>query len=163
MSKKMKVIIICSLVLNVLLMSIIVGDVSRRLSKDELIKKQASELKAKLPEDKRKLFDEVMGKLYSDSGDTFKQIREARENALKALSAPEFDEAAYQKEVEKLHKLRRIMKQRLADAAKELAHQFNRKERKILADFFINPPGPPAKDTDIRKHPSGKTMGPKLR
>jgi uncharacterized membrane protein len=142
-------------------MSIIIGDVSRRLSKDELIKKQASELKAKLPTDKRKLFDEVMEKLYSNSGDTFKQIREARENALEALSASEFDESAYQKEVEKLHKLRRIMKQRLADAAKELAHQFNRKERKILADFFNNPPGPPAKDTDIRKRPFEKIRDPK--
>ena len=153
MSKKMKIVFLCSLLLNVMLIGIIVGDVSRRLSKENLIKEQMSELTSKLPEDKRELLFNVMRNVYSSSGDTFKQIIRSRERALAAMTAPEFDETAYQKEVEKLHKLRRIMKQRLADAAKELAHQFNREERKILADFFRNLPGPASKDSANNEHP----------
>lgn len=160
MSKKMKVVILCSLLVNIMLMGAIIGDVSRRLSKFALIKNQASEFSSKLSEDKRKLFYEVMEKVYSDSKDTFKQIREAREKAQSILTAPEFDDAAYQVEVEKLHTLRRIMKQRLADAAKELAHQFNQEERKILGDFFNNPPGPPSKNGDPKDFPSRMRVRP---
>lgn len=157
MSKKMKILVICSLLLNVMLIGIIIGDVSHRLSKEEVIEKQTTELTAKLSKDKRALFHEVMRKVYSDSEDTFKQIRETRKKVLSALTAPEFDEATFQEEVDKLHKLRHIMKQRLADAAKELAHQFNRDERKILADFFKNPPGGPLSKTGYIKEPSLST------
>ncbi len=160
MSKKMKAVILCSLLFNIMLMGAIIGDVSRRLSKFVLIKNQASEFTSKLSEDKRKLFYEVMEKVYSDSKDTFKQIRKVRENAQSVLTAPEFDDAAYQAEVEKLHTLRRIMKQRLADAAKELAHQFDQEERKILADFFSNPPGPPSKNGDPKDLPPRMRVGP---
>jgi uncharacterized membrane protein len=87
----------------------------------------------KLPADKEKLFFETMKQVQMKNRDIRRQFREARENAISILTAPEFDETAYQVETERLHELRSRMMQRLAEGTKELAMQFNQEERKTLA------------------------------
>jgi len=62
---------------------------------------------------------------------------------MRILTAPEFNEAAYQIQVEKLHELRGIMMRRLANATMELARQFDQQERKVLAKHLRRPPRPP--------------------
>jgi uncharacterized membrane protein len=55
---------------------------------------------------------------------------------MKRLSAPEFDEANYRLQIEKIHELRSLMKRRLADATIELAKQFSQQERSALAQHL---------------------------
>ncbi len=62
---------------------------------------------------------------------------------LSILSAPEFDEAAYQAETAKLEKLRGVMVQRFIDATKELVKKFNHAERNALAEHLRQPLPPP--------------------
>ena len=143
MSKKMKVLVMSSILLNVLLLGIIIGNLSHRLSIEKFDLRHEPELAVKLSPDKEALFFETMEKVRKNSRDIQEQIEEARESALSILTAPEFDEASYQVEVNRLHELRGIMMQRLADATKELAQNFNQEERRGLAEHLKRPPRPP--------------------
>jgi uncharacterized membrane protein len=136
MSKKMKILIFSSLLLNVLLAGVVIGDMSHRFHKEYFVRKSVKEFALKLPADKAALFLETVERVHLDNQDAYNQIREARKEAMRLLSAPEFDESAYRLQVEKIHELRSLMKRRLADATIELAKQFNQKERKALAQHL---------------------------
>jgi uncharacterized membrane protein len=140
MSKKMKILILCSLLLNVLLIGFFIGHASHRLGRGHFMKRHLPEFAMKLPEDKRTLFSDTMKKVHLENREIHKKIQETRERALKILTAPEFDETAYQVHVDEVHQLRGMMMQRLADAAKELAEHFNQEERKALAEHLRHPP-----------------------
>ena len=136
MSKKMKILIFSSLLLNVLLAGVVIGDMSHRFHKEYFVRKSVKEFALKLPADKAALFLETVERVHLDNQDAYNQIREARKEAMRLLAAPEFDESAYRLQVEKIHELRSLMKRRLADATIELAKQFNQKERKALAQHL---------------------------
>jgi len=138
MSKKIKILIFSSLLLNVLLAGVVIGDASHRFHKEYFVRKSMKEFASKLPGDKAALFLETVKRVHLNNRDAYNQIREARKEAMKLLSAPEFDEAAYRLQVEKIHELRSLMKRRLADATIELARQFSQKERSALAQHLKN-------------------------
>ena len=136
MSKKIKILIFSSLLLNVLLAGVVIGDVSHRFYKEYFVRKSVKEFASKLPGDKAALFLETVKRVHLSNRDAYNQTREARKEAMKLLSATEFDEAAYRLQVEKIHELRILMKRRLADATIELARQFSQKERSALAQHL---------------------------
>ena len=136
MSKKMKILIFSSLLLNVLLVGVVIGDVSHRFHIEHFVRKSVEEFASKLPGDKAALFVETVERIHLNNRDEYNQIRKAREEAMKLLSADEFDEAAYRLQVEKIHELRSLMKRRLADATIELAKQFSQEERKALSQHL---------------------------
>lgn len=136
MNKKIKILIFSSLLLNVLLAGVVIGDMSHRFHKEYFVRKSVKEFASKLPADKAALFLETVERVHLNNQDAYNQIREARKEAMRLLSAPEFDESAYRLQVEKIHELRSLMKRRLADATIELAKQFNQKERKALAQHL---------------------------
>ena len=136
MNKKIKILIFSSLLLNVLLAGVVIGDMSHRFHKEYFVRKSVKEFASKLPADKAALFLETVERVHLNNQDAYNQIREARKEAMRLLSAPDFDESAYRLQVEKIHELRSLMKRRLADATIELAKQFNQKERKALAQHL---------------------------
>jgi uncharacterized membrane protein len=136
MSKKIKILIFSSLLLNVLLAGVVIGDMSHRFHKEYFVRKSVKEFASKLSADKAALFLETVERVHLNNQDAYNQIREARKEAMRLLSAPEFDESAYRLQVEKIHELRSLMKRRLANATIELAKQFNQKERKALAQHL---------------------------
>jgi uncharacterized membrane protein len=154
MSKTIKILIMGSLILNVLLIGILIGSISDRLFRKDFPRRKPPEFGLKLPPEKEKLFSDTIEKAFLENDHIHKQMDEARERVLSILSAPEFDEATYQAETEKLEKLRGVMMQRFADATKELAKQFNQEERRVLAEYLRQPPllppphkvGPPPKE-----------------
>jgi uncharacterized membrane protein len=143
MSKKIKALMIGSLLLNVLLIGVIIGDMSHRLRREDPFGRHAREFALRLPEDKVALFLETVEKVHLDNREIHQKIRKGRRKAMKILAGPRFDEAAYQIQVEKLHELRGLMRRRLADATIELARQFDQEERRALAQYLKRPPRPP--------------------
>lgn len=136
MSKKIKILIFSSLLLNVLLVGVVIGDMTHRFHIENFVRKSVQEFASKLPEDKAGLFLETVKRARLNNQDTYNQLRETRKEAMKLLSAPEFDEAAYRVQIEKIHELRSLMKRRLADATIELARQFSQEERSALAQHL---------------------------
>jgi len=136
MSKKIKILIFSSILLNVLLMGVVIGDVSHRFHKEFFVRKSVEDFASKLPEDKGALFLETVQRVYLNNRDAYHQLQDARKEAMKLLSAPEFDEAAYRLQIEKIYELHSLMKRRLADATIELARQFSQEERSALAQYL---------------------------
>jgi uncharacterized membrane protein len=142
MSRNVKILIVASLVLNVLLAGVIIGNVFHRIGWRSASKHDARVLAAKLSPEKYKLFTEVMGGARSECKQIRKHIRERREQALGILTAPEFDEQSFRREVDTLHDLRGRVADRLSGATLELAKQFDPEERKLLGKYLERPPPP---------------------
>lgn len=147
MTNKIKILIFSSLLLNVLLVGVVVGDLSHRFHQEHFTGSHAQEFASELPEDKGELFLQTVKRVYLKNRDAYKQIQEARKEAMTILAAPEFDEAAYRVQVEKLQELRSLVKRRLADATIELARQFNQEDRTALAQHLRHALRPP-RDTE---------------
>lgn len=135
MSKKMKIMVISSLLLNTLLIGVIVGDLSHRFGGEHFVGRHA-ELISKLPQDKAELFLKTVERVHLNNRNIYNQIRKSRKEAMKILAAPEFDEAAYRLELKKLHELGDLKMQGLANATIELARQFGQEERRALAQHL---------------------------
>lgn len=133
MNKKIKFLVLISLLLNVLLIGILAGRATHlfhwRYLEWSIMKKFTSEL----PADKAALFRDTVEKVRSRNRGAYQQLRLARQAGMEILSAPEFDEASYRQQIEKIYDLRNLMKRRLADATIELARKFNQEERTALA------------------------------
>jgi uncharacterized membrane protein len=136
MNKKMKGLVIGSLLLNVLLVGYVIGEMSHQFRGEYLGRRGGGELVSRLPKEKATLFFETLEGTRRQNRHVFRQIREAREEAIRILGASEFDAAAYRRQIEKLHRQRGLMKQHLADATIELAKQFNQEERQALAQHL---------------------------
>jgi uncharacterized membrane protein len=141
MNNKMKTLTIVSLLLNVLLIGFVLGDISQRFRKELISDREGAELTAELPKEKAALYSDTVKRVRQENRNVFEQMREAREEAMRILSAPEFDEGAYRVQVDRLHTLRGLMKQHLADATIELARKFNQQERCALAQHLRHSPG----------------------
>lgn len=143
MSKKVKILVVASVVLNVLLAGVIIGHMTQMGRWSAF--KQDRALEATLPPEKFKLFTEVMGGARAECKQIRKQIRETRKETLSILTAAEFDEQSFQREVDKLHELRGRVTGRVAEATLVLARQFSPEERQLLGKYLerSRPPPPP--------------------
>lgn len=151
MSKGLKILVICSLVLNILLVGIVIGHFSHRFRDEGFLRKPWHERMSELPPEKQDLFSKTMDQARSTSRDIHRKIRNTRRRALDILTAPEFDEAAYRSEMEKLHVLRGNMMRNLADLTTDLAKQLDQEERRALARMLERPMQGPLDDRPGRR------------
>ena len=142
MSKKVKILIVASVVLNVLLAGVIIGNMVHHQFGRWSSFRNDRVLAAKLSPEKYKLFTEVMGVARSDCKQIRKQIRATRAETLEILMAPEFDEQSFEREVGRLRDLRVAVSDRVADATLQLAKQFDAEERQVLGKFLERPRRP---------------------
>lgn len=140
MSKKVKILIIGSLLTNIFLIGFIIGDGLYLLRGKQFFSRYAAEFASKLPEEKANLLLETIEKAHLKNRDVHKQMRRTREKVMDILTAPQFNEAAYRIEVKNMHEFRSRMMHELADATLELANQLGQEERKALAEHLMHPP-----------------------
>lgn len=141
MSRKVKVLVVASVVLNVLLAGVIIGNTVHHLGRWSAFRSDRT-LAAKLPPEKYKLFTEIMGGARSECKQIRKQIRETQAQTLGILMAPEFDEQSFQREAARLRDLRGQVSDRMAGATLQLARQFDSEERRLLGKYLERPPRP---------------------
>jgi len=138
MSRKIKVLVVASVVLNVLLAGVMIGSLAHQVGRWSAFRQDRA-LAAKLPPEKYRLFTEVMGGARSECKQIRKQIKATRAQTLGILTAPEFDEQSFQREVERLRDLRGQVSDRMAGATLQLARQFNPEERRLLGKYLDQP------------------------
>jgi uncharacterized membrane protein len=136
MSRKIKILIASSLVLNILLIGFLMGNMSHRFYTGDSFRKKQPELSVKLSPEKEELFLDTMRRVRRENRDIHVRMKEAREKIFAVLVAPEFNENAYESEVGKLHEMRGLVMQRYSNATKELAKQLNQEEREALAVYL---------------------------
>ena len=144
MTKTVKLAFLGSLVLNVLLLGVILGQVPRGLESMPPTRQQRMDdsLK-KLPEPTQARLREKFSQIRAAGDPLRQQIDQARAETLRLLSADPFDEAAYDREVNRIEELRGEMFKRLAQNFKQTAKELSPEERRMLAEVLRRPSPPP--------------------
>ncbi len=135
MTRHIKTVTVASLILNILLIGVVLGAFCHHLTKQQEDHHMViSELSAKLPENKRKLFEDTMNATWKDMDDTRQQIANTKKEASDILVKDPFNEALYTTQFQHINELHDKMKLRMAKSVTDLAKQLTPEERVILAD-----------------------------
>ncbi|MGH7798121.1 MAG: periplasmic heavy metal sensor [Candidatus Binatia bacterium] len=143
MTKTVKLAFIASLFLNLLLLGVILGQVPRAFDAPPTRQQRMEESLKKLPEPVQSLFREKFAQIRATGDPLRQQIDEARAEALRILSAEPFDEAAYDRQINKINELRAAMFKRMGQMIKQTAKELAPEERRMLADLLRRPPPAP--------------------
>jgi uncharacterized membrane protein len=144
MTKALKLAFLASLVLNLLLLGVILGQVPRGLEATPPTRQsRMEEALKKVPEPTQSRFREKFAQIRAVNDPLRQQIDEARAETLRLLAAERFDETAYDRQVSKIEELRGEMFKRMGQDFKQTAKEFSSEERRMLADVLRRPPPPP--------------------
>ena len=144
MTKAIKLAFLASLVLNLLLLGVILGQVPRGLEATPPTRQsRMEEALKKVPEPTQSRFREKFAQIRAVNDPLRQQIDEARAETLRLLAAERFDETAYDRQVSKIEELRGEMFKRMGQYFKQTAKEFSPEERRMLADVLRRPPPPP--------------------
>jgi uncharacterized membrane protein len=144
MTKALKLAFLASLVLNLLLLGVILGQVPRGLEATPPTRQsRMEEALKKVPEPTQSRFREKFAQIRAVNDPLRQQIDEARAETLRLLAAERFDETAYDRQVSKIEELRGEMFKRMGQDFKQTAKEFSPGERRMLADVLRRPPPPP--------------------
>jgi len=145
MNKKLQFAFLVSLLVNVLLVGVLLGQLPERVDRGSSRGQRMEEAIAELPEPLQARFCEKMEPLREDRESLRNQIQEARDEAIRLLVTEPFDEAAYDRQVNKIHELRGLRAKRMAEVVKAVAKDSPLEQREMLAEMLKRPPPPPAK------------------
>ena len=142
MSKKIKMAFLGSLVLNLLLLGVLLGQAPRAVVSTSPTRQERFEEKLKkLPEPAQSKFREKFTQIRAANKPLRREIDEARSETLQLLGIDPFDEAAYDRQVMKIRALRVEMFERMGQDFKKTVKQLSPDERRMLADV-LRRPGP---------------------
>ncbi len=137
MNKKLQIAFLISIFLNVLLCGVILGGLPQRFY---TIRSRETFLSSidKLPEPARTRFRSNLEAFRKSP--LRQQLTEARNEAIRLLAADPFDEAAYDRAVEKVNELRLQMSKRASQDVKDVIKDLPADQRKAVADVLKRPP-----------------------
>jgi uncharacterized membrane protein len=142
MNKSFKFLFIVSIVLNVLFVGLLLGALPHRFGPDFSRRERMESALQELPEPTRSQVRDKMKQARADAGPFIDQIRDARTEAVRILTAEPFDETAYDTQVNKIVDLRVEMTKRMAATFKEAAKSLPPDQRGVLAKVLNRPPRP---------------------
>jgi uncharacterized membrane protein len=141
MSKTVKLVFLVSLVLNILLVGVLLGRLPRDVGFDR--QQRLEQALKDLPEPTQTRFREKFKQMRAAGDPLRDQIRLAREETLRILSADPFDEAAYDRHVSQIDDLQLQMFKKMGQVVKEIANELPPEERRLFVQILRRPPPPP--------------------
>jgi uncharacterized membrane protein len=142
MNRKVKLAFLASLIVNVLLLGVILGQSPRRFDREDIRQQRLERVLKNLPEGAQSRLREKYQGLRAAAEPHFKQIREAQDGAVRLLGAEPFDEAAYDRQVMKINELRMAMTEELSQIVKDAVKDLPPEERRRFAEMLQRPPPP---------------------
>jgi uncharacterized membrane protein len=140
MTKAVKLAFLGSLVLNLLLLGVILGGVPRGMEATQSSRQQRMEESLKkVPEPAQSRFRESFAQIRASADPLRRQVDEARAETLRLLSTEPFDEAAYDRQVNRIQELRAEMFKQMGHEFKRTAKELSPEERRMLADLLRRP------------------------
>jgi uncharacterized membrane protein len=133
MSKKFKLVFLASLILNVILVGVFLGQSPRRFDRNAMREERLEQVLEGLPAQAQSRLREKFAQLRAAARPIFEQLRAAQDEAARALGAEPFDEAAYDRQISKINQLRSQTTDRLSKIAKETALSLSAEERRRFA------------------------------
>ncbi len=142
MNKKIKLFVLCSVLLNALLIGTAIGHFYGRFTHNPEDQIAAILDKSKINFDKRKYLLNKVDQIRQGNIAKWEQIKKAREESLKILTAKTFDANAYRKVLSGLFGLRDQHHQRMTEVIVEIASELDQQDRIALAETLRRPPAP---------------------
>jgi len=140
MNAKLKFAFLASLLVNVFLVGILMGELPHRFDEGLSREERMERAIAALPEPLRVRFRGKLDRMREGSEPIRDQIREAREEAIRILVAEPFDGTAYDRQVNKIHELYGQRAKLMAEIVKEVAEDLPPEQRQALAEVLKRPP-----------------------
>lgn len=145
MSKTLKGVFLVSLLVNILLVGVLLGELPHRAERCEVRQDKKEKTLAQLPEPAQTRVREEMERLRKDNEPIRERIRAAREEAIRILTAEPFDSVAYDRQVTQISELRGQIAKHMAEGIKEIAKDLPPEQRGILAGMLRRSPPPSVK------------------
>lgn len=142
MNRTARIAFVASIILNVLLIGVLLGQASRRFDRGAMRQQRLDQGLKGLPEAEQNRLRERFQKLRTAADPWFGQIRQAEDEAVQLLGKENFDEAAFDRQVSKINDLRQNMTRQLSQRVKELTKGLSASERRHFADLFRRPQAP---------------------
>jgi uncharacterized membrane protein len=140
MSKKFKLAFLLSIIINVLLFGVVLGGLPRWFGEPSSRQERMETRIKELPEPAQTRFREKMEQIRKEIEPMREQIQEARGVAIGSLTTEPFDEAGYDRQVNRINELRVRMSKRMAEGVKEVAKDLPQDQRMALARALDRPP-----------------------
>lgn len=144
MSQKTKLAFIASIVLNVLLVGVLLGQSPRRFDRGAMRQQRMEQVIKDLPEVSQTRLRERFQQLRSAADPLFAQMRQAQDETARLLGTEPFDDAAFDRQQAKINALRADMTKRLSQVVKNAIKDLTPEERRRFAELLRRPPPPPA-------------------
>jgi uncharacterized membrane protein len=140
MNRKVKLTFLASLVLNIVLLGVILGYVPRSFGERPSRQERMEQGLRKLPEPVQARFREKFAQVRAAGDPARQQMEDARAEALRLLAIEPFEEAAYDRQINKIDELREDMFKRMGQAIKQIVKEFSPEERRMFAELLRRPP-----------------------
>ena len=142
MNRNIKLVFIASLILNVLLIGVLLGQSPRRFERGALRQQRMDQALKDLPEAAQTRLREKFQQLRAAADPLFEQIRKNEEEAVQLLGKEPFDESAYDRQVSKITEMRVEMTKKLSQVVKDASKDLSADERARFAQLLRRPPPP---------------------
>lgn len=138
--KKIKLLIVVSLLLNMILAGALVGMCFREQDRSPVtVLKMWG--KNELSDEKRAQFDDMMQKLENETQDIRQKVQDARQDMMQKLSAEPYNKGAYLASVTTFQRLMKTQMWQFANAVADYAKTLSPEERASLAKMLNKRPG----------------------
>jgi uncharacterized membrane protein len=142
MNRNIKFAFIASLILNVLLIGVLLGQSPSRFDRGTMRQQRMDQALKDLPEAAQTRLREKFQQLHAAAEPLFEQIRKYEEQAVQLLGKEPFDEPAYDRQVSKITEMRVEITKQLSQVAKDASKDLSADERARFAQLLRRPPPP---------------------
>jgi uncharacterized membrane protein len=142
MNRNIKFAFIASLILNVLLIGVLLGQSPSRFDRGTMRQQRMDQALKDLPEAAQTRLREKFQQLHAAAEPLFEQIRKNEEQAVQLLGKEPFDETAYDRQVSKITEMRVEITKKLSQVAKDASKGLSADERARFAQLLRRPPPP---------------------
>ena len=142
MNRNAKMVFVASIILNVLLIGVLLGQSPRRFDRGAVRQQRMDQALKDLPEATQSRLREKFQQLRTAADPLFAQIRKNEEEAVQLLGKEPFDEPAYDRQVSKITEMRVEMTKKLSQVVKDASKDLTPEERRRFADLLRRPPPP---------------------
>jgi uncharacterized membrane protein len=142
MNRTLKLLFLVSLILNVLLVGVLMGQLPHRLERGSFREQRMEQALRDLPQPMQTRLREKFKQMRAAGDPLREQLRVAREETLGILSAEPFDEAAYDRQVSKIDNLQLQRFKKTGQVVKEIAKELSPEERRVFTQILRRPPPP---------------------
>jgi uncharacterized membrane protein len=142
MNRNTKVAFIASLILNVLLIGVLLGQSPRRFDRGALRQQRMDQALKDLPEAAQTRLRDKFQQLRATADPLFEEIRKNEDAAVQLLGKEPFDESVYDRQVSKIIEMRAEMTKKLSQVVKDASKDLSVDERARFAQLLRRPPPP---------------------